>query len=136
MSSNWSWGGGYLDFQVAEFYSANGVYVYWSAGTATSCVALTAGMIYVVHEYCTQSHLMTEDYPRAMQGLRITRAYKKYTRFIFWVPDMVIRIGKRTGALFGFGSMVRGEPERKSLIWSAYCNKRPGTSDMQTSVEP
>ena len=136
MSSNWSSGAGYIDFQVAEFNGANGVYLYWSAGTATSCIVLLAGMLYIVHEYCTQSHLSTEDYQRAMQGLRLTRRYKKHTRFIRWVPDITIRLGKRFGALFGIGSMSRGQPERKSLIWTVNYTKRISLDPLQTGEEP
>lgn len=31
---------------------------------------MAGGLIYIVIEYCTQSHLSTEDYGRAMTGLK------------------------------------------------------------------
>ena len=69
MSSNWASGqGGYIDFSTYDVYVAAGVYVYWGAATALSCFVMSCGLIYVVIEYCTQSHISTEDYGRAMQG--------------------------------------------------------------------
>ena len=44
-----------------------------------SCAVLVVGLIYIVAEYCTQSHLATEDYASACQGIKWTRRFKKYT---------------------------------------------------------
>lgn len=51
--------------------------------------------VFVVIEYTTQSHLSTEDYEDAMQGLRRTRQFKKYTAWLRDVPDYIIDIFMR-----------------------------------------
>ena len=68
-----------MDFENYAYYRENGVRYYWGFGTGISCVSLAAGLIHIVIEYCTQSHLSTEDYESAAQGLRTTRRFKKYT---------------------------------------------------------
>ena len=64
------------------YYQANGVKYYWGVGTGISCITMTVGLLYVVNEYCTQSHLSTEDYESAAEGLRTTRRFKKYTMWL------------------------------------------------------
>lgn len=68
-----------MDFEAYQFYRANGIKYYWGCGTALSCVFLAAGLMYIVVEYYTQSHLNTEDYESAAQGLRKVRRFKKRT---------------------------------------------------------
>ena len=68
-----------MDFESYAYYREKGVRYYWGFGTAVSCVSLAAGLIHIVIEYCTQSHLSTEDYESAARGLRMTRWFKKFT---------------------------------------------------------
>ena len=68
------------------YYQANGVKYYWGFGTGISCITMAIGLLYVVDEYCTQSHLSTEDYESAVQGLRTTRTFKKHT---MWLRHLV-----------------------------------------------
>lgn len=118
MSSNWAAGqGGYIDFSTYDVYVAAGVYVYWGAGTALSCFVMACGLIYIVLEYCTQSHISTEDYGRAMQGLRMTRWFRKHTRFIRFVPNHTIRLGKLLFWKLNGGRSRRG---RRSLVWTEH----------------
>lgn len=53
------------------------------------CVAF----VFIVAEYCTQSHLSTNDYENAVQGLRRTRWFKKYTYFHRSAPDLFSKFG-------------------------------------------
>ena len=77
---------------------------------------MSAGLAYIAVEYCTQGHLSTEDYGRAMEGLKQTRRFKKHTRFIRIIPDFVINAGKR---LMHNLSNDRRRPGRRSLIWTS-----------------
>ncbi|GME43259.1 hypothetical protein GTA08_BOTSDO04595 [Neofusicoccum parvum] len=50
-----------------------------SAGTAVGTAIMSFGMMYVVSEWCQQSHLSTENYAAAARGLHRTRAYRRLT---------------------------------------------------------
>ncbi|KAL8765754.1 MAG: hypothetical protein Q9209_007261 [Squamulea sp. 1 TL-2023] len=84
------------------------------------------GLAYIVFEYCTQSHLSTEDYDRAMKGLKHTRWFKKHTLFIRIIPDVVINWGKLIWHKITRGSSRRG---RRSLVWTATCKETPPVID-------
>lgn len=71
-----------MDFETYAYYRESGVSYYWGFGTGVWCVFLTAGLVSIVIEYCTQTHLSTEEYDSAAQGLRATRRLKKYTAWI------------------------------------------------------
>lgn len=77
---------------------------------------MTAGLAYIVEEYCTQSHLSTEHYGRAMQGLKQTRRYKKYTLFARAIPGYLIKATKWFDSKISGGKMRSG---RRSLVWTA-----------------
>lgn len=95
---------------------------YWGFGTAVSCAVLATSLAFIVVEYCTQSHLSTERYDDAMQGLRAVRRFKKYTHLFRRVPDDVIEFVKRLyHKVFRKGS--RGG--RRSLVWT-WKTARPG----------
>ncbi|MCJ1428298.1 hypothetical protein MMC29_006207 [Sticta canariensis] len=114
MASTWGAHGGYIDFEVYQFYIEHGVTYYWGFGVALSCAMMTTAFAFIVTEYCTQSHLSTEDYADAAQGLRRTRCFKKYTYFL-GVPGYLIEVGKRVCHKI-FGRYVdRG---RRSLVWT------------------
>ncbi|KAL1798543.1 hypothetical protein ACET3X_002580 [Alternaria dauci] len=78
MTSNWSWGGGYLDFN-----QSNSLWVAWCwiSGTVLTATVMSLSMFYITVEWCQQSFLSTEDYDDAMKGLRMTRAYRSWTLF-------------------------------------------------------
>ena len=50
-----------------------------------------------------------------MQGLRFTRWFKKHTRFVSFVPGLIIRGGKIGGFKVSGGRLRRG---RRSLVWT------------------
>ena len=116
MASVWAKKGGFIDFQTYAYYAAHGVYYYWGAATGLSLVVMSTGLVYIVEQYCTQSHISTENYHRAMQGLRFTRWFKKHTRFVSFVPDLMIRGGKILFFKLSGGRSRRG---RRSLVWTA-----------------
>ncbi|KAG8530468.1 uncharacterized protein KY384_004971 [Bacidia gigantensis] len=124
-ASTWSQqtGGGYIDFAAYDYYAARGVYVYWSAGVGLSCSVMACGLLYIAHEYCTQSNLSTEHYGRAMKGLEWTRAYKKYSRFVRLVPDMILTSAKYLTFRITGGTTRN---TRRSLVWTVDPKPRAG----------
>ena len=99
-----------MDFMTYAYYQANGVKYYWGFGTAISCITMAAGLSYVVNEYCTQSHLSTEDYDSAAEGLRTTRRFKKST---MWLRQLA-RITAKILHLLTFSIF---KSHSKSLAW-------------------
>ena len=63
MASDWTKGGGFIDFETYNFYIAHGVFVYWGSANALSMFVMSAGLAYIVHEYCTQSHFSSKYLP-------------------------------------------------------------------------
>ncbi|KAL8797453.1 MAG: hypothetical protein Q9195_000269 [Heterodermia aff. obscurata] len=127
MASTWGTTGGYMDFETYDFYRAHGVAYYWAAGTGLSTGIMGIAFAFVVIEYCTQSHLSTEDYGDAMQGLRRTRQFKKYTAWLRDVPDFIINIIKRLWSKIWRRSTIYskdlqigryGQGGRRSLLWT------------------
>ena len=118
MGSTWTHGeGGFIDFQSSDVYDGHSVYTYWSVGVALSCVIMTGGLCYIAHEYCTQGHMSTEHYGRAMQGLKWTRWYKKHTRFVRFLPNKLLWLAKKIGFAFTRGKTRR---TRRSLVWTVH----------------
>ncbi|KAL8788935.1 MAG: hypothetical protein Q9195_007050 [Heterodermia aff. obscurata] len=97
------------------FNSAWGVNYFWGAATALSITVMSAGLAYIAVEYCTQSHLSTDDYARAMQGLKQTRRFKRYTLLFRAVPDAIIKAAKLLSYKSSGG---RTRPGRRSLVWT------------------
>lgn len=79
VTSNWGGGGGYLDFDVQTTVKTRWVIIYWTTGAALTGTVMALSMFYITVEWCQQSFLSTEDYTNAMKGLRLTRAYRRYT---------------------------------------------------------
>ena len=116
MGSIWGRKNGFIDFKTAADYKAHGIYIYWGTSTALSIFVMSAGLAYIVHEYCTQSHFSTESYDRAMQGLKLTRRFKKHTAIFRVIPDMGIKFGKLCFFKITGGKSRKG---RRSLVWTA-----------------
>ena len=99
-----------MDFQTYANYREHGVKYYWSAGTSLSCLVLAASLLYIVIEYCAQSHLSTEDFDSAIRGLRMTQWFRRRTA---WLPRLVRLVAgfvhKATFGLF--------ESDIKVLVW-------------------
>ncbi|KAL8928595.1 MAG: hypothetical protein Q9208_001829 [Pyrenodesmia sp. 3 TL-2023] len=112
-SSKWEWlTTGYVDFQTYDYYAGKGeeslrrlwryakpsppdVQYYWAFGMALSVIVMTLTIVYITFEYTTQSHLSSEDYGQAMQGLRMTRWFRRRLAGIQDLPDALIRYLKR-----------------------------------------
>lgn len=101
-----------------QYYRNHGVVYHWAAGTALSTAIMVIAFVFIVTEWCTQSHLSTANYEDAMQGLRRTRRLKRYTAWLSRIPNVIITFAKR-----GCFAMLRrrfraGAGERRSLVWT------------------
>ena len=139
MSSIWGTIGGYLDFEDIETYRNAGVSYYWGLGTGLSGLIMVISFAFIITEWCTQSHLSTENYDSARRGLRRTRRFKKYTSYFRDIPNFMISITK--GAWLRVrGRKTFGETNRRSLVWTSKTKERnaPSTSiaTIVDGVEP
>jgi hypothetical protein len=121
MASVWGGGGGYIDFESIVSYKAHGISLYWGSGTALSLVVITTALLFIIAEWCSQSHLSTMNYEAASRGLKRTRSWKQHTVLLRRAPNAIIEgvvvISWAIIALFSDRKqMKRG---RRSLIWSA-----------------
>ena len=78
------------------------------------------GLAYIVAEFCSQSHLATEDFGDASEGLKLTRRYKKYTywlRLLLSWDEILLQIWK--AVCFRWWRVTRQRPRAftKTLIW-------------------
>lgn len=103
-----------------DYYREHGVYYYWGSSTALSCAVLTVSSFFIVVEYCTQSHLSTEEYDKAARGLWTVRRLKKYTYYFRRVPDYFIDMVMRVFHQLLGNRKRRG---RCSLVWRAKVNR-------------
>lgn len=100
-----------MDFETYAYYRESGVLYYWGFGTGVSCLSLAAGLIYAMIEYFTQTHISTEDYHSAAQGLKTTRRFKKYTAWLRIPVNILVKcMHKMTFGVF--------ESNLKSLVWT------------------
>ena len=84
---------------------------------------MLASIAYITTQWCTQSHLNTENYEKAMNGLRRTRRFKRYTVWIVSVPGWVIgSLMKIWGMLFS--RTQRHEGVSRRIRWSGPRSKR------------
>ena len=84
---------------------------------------MAVAFVFILVEWCTQSHLSTENYESAMQGLRRTRSFKKYTAWLRGIPNLVILTGRWAWFVVTRRSRrydVKGRKgwERRSLVWT------------------
>lgn len=131
ISSIWASGGGYTDFENVDFYREHGVTYYWGVGTSLSCAVLVVGLAYIVAEFCTQSHLATEDFRNASEGIRFTRRFKKYTywiRLLLGLWDKILLLIWKVVRI-PWQSATGREPTafNKTLIWD--WNAKPSNAD-------
>lgn len=123
MSSSWSSLGGYIDFEDYAYYRSAGVVVYWATATALPCFIMSLGFVFIVTEWCSQSHLSSENYEKASRGLRRTRWFKKHTAWFRDIPEVLIEI-----VLSVRYKLVRGHaerPGRRSLVWTWETKRSP-----------
>ena len=91
---------------------------------------------YIVAEWCTQSHLSTENYHEAAKGLMTTRWYKRYTLFVRRVPDVVIELAKHAYYRMANINVPAGSTNRRSLVWTARVKARHKASTAGIPDEP
>ncbi|KAF2837874.1 hypothetical protein M501DRAFT_995116 [Patellaria atrata CBS 101060] len=124
MTSVWGTSGGYLDFTQSDVTDNPFIMYYWSGGTVVGSLGLVFGMIYIVTEWCLQSHLNTENFGDARRGLQRTRTFRRVTYPIRFVLRHVI--GWFTSRYAKFCTWI-GVPcrQQKSLIWTRNITYRP-----------
>lgn len=77
VTSVWGNSGGYLDFSQSDVTNSPWVKWYWTTGTILAVSVTGIAMVYVVAEWCLQSHLSTDDYNSARSGLRSVRRFRR-----------------------------------------------------------
>ena len=108
-----------MDFGTYEIYRSNGVTYYWMAGTVLSLTVMSLSFAFFVGEWATQSHLSTEDYESARNGLLMTRRFKKYTKYVRDIPNIVIEHTDLCWRRW-FKRGVISHPNRRGLVWTAH----------------
>lgn len=111
-ASSWASGGGYIDFGTATFFRNRGVLICWSGGSLLSCTVMSFSFLYIVAEWCSQSHLWTANYEEARAGLKWTRRFKRYTVWLRCIPDWFIN-----GVKIHRPSFLGEKRGRRSLVW-------------------
>jgi hypothetical protein len=105
----------------SDYYRARGAAYNWGIGTALSTAIMSIAFAFIVVEWCTQSHLSTENYDDAMQGLRRTRRFRKYTAWLRGLPNLIIRLTKRWWFMM-LARRTQGPRGRRSLVWTWQTN--------------
>ncbi|KAL2222353.1 hypothetical protein M432DRAFT_588227 [Thermoascus aurantiacus ATCC 26904] len=77
VTSVWGNSGGYLDFSQSDVTNSPWVKWYWTTGTILAVSVTGIAMVYVVAEWCLQSHLSTDDYNSARSGVRSVRRFRR-----------------------------------------------------------
>ena len=101
-----------------HYYRTHGVAYHWGIGTALSTSIMGVAFAFIVVEWCTQSHLSTENYQDAMRGLRRTRRIKKYTAWFRGIPNQIITFAKRGWSVVRGRRSQPGAGEKRSLVWT------------------
>lgn len=115
VTSRYGFHGGYVDLSQANNTNNKYVQYYWSAGTSLSCAILGLGLIYVVTEWCLQSHISTEKVKNARRGLRKTRWFR---RSMYWPRRFSRRFIVSINNLFAALWSVPKRSRQKTLFWS------------------
>ncbi len=116
-SSSWGQRGGYIDFRTSE--KAPGVQKYWLAGSLISCIIMFFAIIFLITEWCEQSHLNSEDIGKALQGLGYTRLFKQRT---IWLRTIAYYGIKGVKLCWHISTVWKhpksGSDVRKSIVWT------------------
>ncbi|CAI9634329.1 unnamed protein product [Alternaria burnsii] len=140
MTSNWAWGGGYLDFSQqgtssiyysppAEIGEKGDTVAFFSFNlpkqdrfnTIRSIVyVMGLSMFYITVEWCQQSFLSTEDYEDAMKGLRMTRAYRSWTLFARRTSRVTMNQLEKLALAIG---LIK--KRKKTLMWTRHHTWNP-----------
>lgn len=80
---------------------------------------MMVSLIFIIVEWCTQSHLSTEDYQRAARGLRTTRRFKKYTSYIRDIEGHIVKLAKYLWYRGARSDSRAYQKTRRSLTWTS-----------------
>lgn len=111
--------GGYMDLNLVNQAPSAFVLRYWKTGTVLSCTIMGLSMVYVVLEWCLQSHLSTENPDNARKGLQRTRKFRRFIsplRSSFYV--VYFAINKFFAILILPMQGRGGKRMQRSLVWS------------------
>jgi hypothetical protein len=78
-SSLWFGGGGYIDWNNYNTATSSFVRINWIIATVFSSTIMAVAMLYIVTEWCLQSHLSTAKLENATDGLWYTRRFRWLT---------------------------------------------------------
>ena len=125
ITSNWAGGGGYHDFSQQFTSNGYGITLTWVSGTSLTALVMGLAMFYITVEWCQQSHLSTEDYQDAMNGLKWTRRYRLSTMYPRRISRATLtQLGK---LVFAIGKMInmigKDKKPRKTLMWTRLSTK-------------
>ncbi|CAI6244916.1 unnamed protein product [Periconia digitata] len=116
VTSGWGGAGGYLDFVVQDIATTKWVYVYWVSGTLVASVVMGLSMIYITVEWCQQSFLSTEIYVDALNGLRRTRTYRRFTYIFRAISRLVMRYTLDIASDLAYRAKIIRKPQ-DTLLW-------------------
>jgi len=97
---------GSFDFETAKSWNGPSVQRHWITALCLTLIIMLVSFAFIIVEWCTQSHMATHSYARAMRGLARTRTFKRLTYPISGTMDFAITKFK---LLFG--------NKRRSLVW-------------------
>ena len=110
--------------QDENSYRKYGIIKYWSIGTGLSMFVMMVSFAFIIMEWCTQSHLSTEDYQGAARGLRRTRRFKKYTSYIRDIGGHIVKLAKYLWYRGARGDSRSYQKTRRSLTWTSKCKQQ------------
>lgn len=126
----WGSGAGYLDFTQWSYSNSSLVGRYWIIGTTISCSLMGIGMLYILIEWCLQSHLSTEDYADATRGLQNVRRFRRYTYWLRYPASvLVLGINHVMSAL-----RMRTGNQRGTLLWTKDSHYQPKVGETMLRI--
>lgn len=97
---------GWFNFAMAKSWTGPNVKGHWITALCLTLIIMLVSFAFIIAEWCTQSHMATHNYEKAMRGLARTRTFKWLTSPIREAIDFVITKFK----------MLIGK-KRRSLVW-------------------
>ncbi|KAL9065149.1 MAG: hypothetical protein Q9157_007579 [Trypethelium eluteriae] len=133
MTSSWGTKHGYMDFTQWNTTNSPWTRWYWASGTGIATATMGLAMVYLVIEWCTQSHLNTENYTHAVRGLRRTRRFKRMTQPFskaFWsIANPFKLIGR-----YRHGPAASNVAGQRSLKWTKEVTYQPRLSSIDQEM--
>jgi hypothetical protein len=149
-SSLWFGGGGYIDWNNYNTATSKFVRYNWIIATVFSTTIMAVAMLYIVTEWCLQSHLSTANLENATNGLWFTRRFRWLTSpfrdTIHYLIEYSYAVRKAISSLIrGFCCCYRrGEQtetttpagqasgqNRRSVRWTSKSDTRPAPPQSQ-----